>query len=108
MRYLRANANDETEIAMAELIFGELVGNVVRHSPGGIDIDVDWSGQYPVLHVIDRGREFSATRNLPQDLLSESGRGLFIVRQLSRKLSVEHVAGYGNHVIAELPIHKSS
>ena len=107
MRYLRSLAVDDTEIAMAELIFGELVGNVVRHSPGGIDIDLDWSGEYPVLHVIDRGREFNAKRALPHDLLSESGRGLFIVRQLSRALKVEHVAGYGNHVIAELPVHRN-
>jgi GAF domain-containing protein/anti-sigma regulatory factor (Ser/Thr protein kinase) len=106
MRYLRANAKDETGVAMAELIFGELVGNVVRHSPGAIDIDLDWSGPYPVLHVIDRGQKFALTGSLPKDLLSESGRGLFIVRNLSRNLVVEHVAGYGNHVIAELPVHR--
>ena len=106
MRYLRSTARDESEIATAELIFGELVGNVVRHSPGGIDVDLDWSGEFPVLHVIDRGREFTATRMLPHDPLSESGRGLFIVRQLSRNLTVEHVAGYGNHVVAELPVRR--
>jgi GAF domain-containing protein/anti-sigma regulatory factor (Ser/Thr protein kinase) len=108
MRYLRASAADQTGVAMAELIFGELVGNVVRHSPGAIDIDLDWSGEYPVLHVIDRGHKFTLTGSLPRDLLSESGRGLFIVRQLSRDLIVEHVAGYGNHVIAELPVHRMS
>jgi GAF domain-containing protein/anti-sigma regulatory factor (Ser/Thr protein kinase) len=108
MRYLRSHGGEETEIAMAELIFGELVGNVVRHSPGSIDIDLDWSGEFPVLHVIDRGRKFGLTGSLPKDLLSESGRGLFIVRQLSRNLVVEHVAGFGNHVIAELPLRKLS
>jgi PAS domain S-box-containing protein len=105
MRYLRANADNEEEIAMAELIFGELVGNVVRHSPGAIDIDLDWSDERPVLHVIDRGRPFERTKGLP-DVLSESGRGLFIVGELSGNMRVEHVAGYGNHVVAELPVRR--
>jgi len=104
VRYLRANAQGENEIAMAELIFGELVGNVVRHSPGAIDIDLDWSGERPILHIIDRGRPFALTNALPQDALSESGRGLFIVGELSGRIRVEHVAGYGNHVVAELPL----
>jgi PAS domain S-box-containing protein len=106
MRYLRAHARDQYETAMAELIFGELVGNVVRHSPGAIDIDLEWSGECPVLHVIDRGRPFEATESLPADVLSESGRGLFIVRALSGNVRIEHVAGYGNHVIVELPVHR--
>ncbi len=104
VRALREHCSDEVAIAMAELIFGELIGNVVRHSPGPIDIDLDWSQGRPVLHVIDRGAPFTVTTGLPRDVLSESGRGLFIVRELSRSVRVEHVRGYGNHVMAELPL----
>ena len=102
--YLRRQFADERSVETAELVFGELVGNVVRHAPGAIDIDVEWSNGAPVLHVLDRGPAFKAPSRLPQNILSESGRGLFIVRQLSKSLRVEHVRGYGNHVCVELPI----
>lgn len=102
--YLRGQSGDQYSIQTAELVFGELVGNVVRHAPGAIDIDVEWSNGSPVLHVLDRGPEFKPPSKLPQDLLSESGRGLFIVRQLSKSFSVEHIPGYGNHVCVELPV----
>jgi anti-sigma regulatory factor (Ser/Thr protein kinase) len=91
---------------MAEIVFGELVGNVVRHATGPIDVDLEWGAEYPALHVIDRGREFSPNGSLP-DELSEGGRGLYIVRQLSRTLEIEHISGYGNHVTAELPLRKN-
>jgi PAS domain S-box-containing protein len=102
--YLRGQCSDGFSVETAELIFGELVGNVVRHAPGAIDIDVDWSNGSPLLHVLDRGPEFMPPTNLPRDLLSESGRGLFIVRQLSKSFSIEHIPGYGNHVCVELPV----
>lgn len=102
--YLRRYAADAAEVESAELVFGELVGNVVRHAPGAIDIDVEWTNGSPKLHVLDRGPAFALTSHLPADLLSESGRGLFIVRQLSKWLNVEHVPGYGNHVAVDLPV----
>lgn len=102
--YLREHAGDDAEIETAELIFGELVGNVVRHAPGAIDIDVEWTNGAPHLHVVDRGPAFRPSSHLPADVLSESGRGLFIVRKLSNTMSVEHVPGYGNHVTVELPL----
>ncbi|HLI95136.1 MAG TPA: SpoIIE family protein phosphatase [Candidatus Baltobacteraceae bacterium] len=106
VEYLREQSSDEEAIETAELVFGELVGNVVRHAPGAIDIDVEWSNGAPRLHVLDRGSAFEPPSHLPSDLLSESGRGLYIVRNLSKQLNVEHVPGYGNHVSVELPIRR--
>ncbi len=106
VEYLRRQTEDHESIETAELVFGELVGNVVRHAPGAIDIDVEWSNGSPALHVLDRGPAFKPPSNLPDDLLSESGRGLFIVRQLSSMLQVEHVPGFGNHVRVELPLRR--
>lgn len=102
--YLRHHNGDAESVEIAELIFGELVGNVVRHAPGAIDIDVEWSAGSMLLHVLDRGPAFTPPGKLPEDVLSESGRGLFIVRQLSTSMSVEHVRGYGNHVSVGLPV----
>jgi PAS domain S-box-containing protein len=104
VEYLRKNAQDAEQVKIAELVFGELVGNVVRHAPGAIDIDLEWLNGSPTLHVLDRGAAFNPPANLPQDLLSESGRGLFIVRRLSTDLRVEHVPGYGNHIRVDLPL----
>lgn len=100
--YLRERAPTGADIAGAELVFGELVGNVVRHAPGPIEVHVEWNGTQPVLHVIDRGRGFLRDPSLPPDMLSESGRGLYIVSQLTDDLRVERIAGYGNHVAAAL------
>ncbi len=104
VQFLREHDQDADTIAASELVFGELIGNVVRHAPGAIDIDLDWSNGFARLHVIDRGHAFMAERALPEDAMSESGRGLFIVRQLATELKIEHVPGYGNHVTAGLPL----
>ncbi|HEY9179966.1 MAG TPA: SpoIIE family protein phosphatase [Candidatus Baltobacteraceae bacterium] len=100
--YLRERVPRAADLAGAELVFGELIGNVVRHAPGPIEVHVEWNGEQPVLHVIDRGRGFLRDPALPPDVLSESGRGLYIVSQLTDSLIVERVAGYGNHVAAAL------
>lgn len=102
--YLRGEAVAEADFAAAEIVFGELIGNVVRHAPGPIEVQVDWSGDSPVLHVTDRGRGFVRHPGLPANPLSESGRGLYIIDQFTRNLRVERIAGYGNHVAVELTI----
>jgi PAS domain S-box-containing protein len=106
MAYLREHAGAGADLAGAELVFGELIGNVVRHAPGPIEVQLDWSDGRAVLHVIDRGRGFVRDPSLPADVLSESGRGLYIVSRLTEQLRVERIAGYGNHVAAALRIER--
>ncbi len=72
----------------AELIFGELIGNVVRHTGGNVEAALDLSGDSPVLHVLDRGPGFTFYARLPKDTMSESGRGLYITSMLARDVSV--------------------
>ena len=43
------------DVAAAELIGGELIGNVVRHAPGAIDVAVDCEGEAVRLYVQDTG-----------------------------------------------------
>ena len=95
------------DIPAAELIFGELLGNVVRHAPGRVDIMLDWTDELPVLHVLDRGPGFRSRRKrerLPVDELSESGRGLFIVNACAPTFSVRNRNGRGTHASATLPL----
>ncbi len=96
------------DLNAAEIIFGELCGNVVRHAPGPIDVNVDWRGIRAVLHVTDRGRGFDRKPSLPDDMMKESGRGLYIVEALSRGFATEYVPGYGSHVWAELPVERTA
>lgn len=100
--YLRGHIEDEAAIDQAELIFGELMANVVRHAPGHVSVYVDWCGSDPVVHVIDRGPAFQVKPNLP-DALSESGRGLYLILSASRELTVERIEGFGNHISVRLP-----
>lgn len=99
---LHALAGSAVDLSVAEIAFGELIGNVVRHAPGPIDVQLSVAGSAPVLHVIDRGKGFVRDPLLPPDPLSESGRGLYIVSTLVRALHAERIPGYGNHVWAEL------
>src|SRR6185312_7730033 len=102
VQFLRTRTDDRDCIAQAELVFGELLGNVVRHAPGPVEIQLFWNADRPVLHVIDTGTAFDVQAHLPSDILSERGRGLFIVRQLARSLRAEHVFNRGNHIRVEL------
>lgn len=101
--FLRGATSDTDLIDRAELVFGELLGNVVRHAPGPIEITYQSAGDTRVLHLIDSGEPFSlAGSHLPEDVLSELGRGLFIVAQLAAAVRVDHIPNLGNHISVTL------
>jgi anti-sigma regulatory factor (Ser/Thr protein kinase) len=86
----------------AELVFGELLGNVARYAPGPIEIIFDWGEGAPILHVLDRGPGFKLAPKLPSDLLSEQGRGLYIVWSLADDFNVTERYDGGSHARAVL------
>jgi anti-sigma regulatory factor (Ser/Thr protein kinase) len=90
------------DVAVAEIVFGELVSNAVRYAPGPVDVIVDWSAPDPVLHVLDGGTGFRQISIVPPDLLSESGRGLFIVSALTHDFRISKDPRGGNHARAVL------
>jgi len=68
-RYLTTQVDaGSSDVDGAELIFGELLGNVARHAPGAIDV------------------------RLPGGF-AESQRGLFLVAAFGRDLRVQHHEG---------------
>jgi anti-sigma regulatory factor (Ser/Thr protein kinase) len=102
VRFLQGVGNTEDFLDRAELVFGELLGNVVRHAPGPVEITVELNDDAIVLHVIDSGPPLrTAKHRLPDDLLSERGRGLFIVEQLAAEMHVERIKR-GNHISVTL------
>jgi anti-sigma regulatory factor (Ser/Thr protein kinase) len=97
--FLRGTGWDDESVDRAELVFGELLGNVVRHAPGPVEVSFEQRGGGGELHLIDSGTSFSlAEKHLPADALSDAGRGLFIVQHLAGGLHVEHIPNCGNHI----------
>jgi PAS domain S-box-containing protein len=107
VQYLSELAEAGADVGGAELVFGELVSNVVRHAPGPIEIELEWTASRPVLHVLDRGSGFPRTNALPTDIMSESGRGLYLVDLLTEEFTVTTLPGYGTHARAVLPIRRA-
>jgi anti-sigma regulatory factor (Ser/Thr protein kinase) len=107
LAHLRAQGDRDADYTSAELVVGELVGNVVRHAPGFAEVALDWRGEEPVLHVLDHGPGYEPNSALPS-AASESGRGLFLVSALAREFSVTRRPGRGSHARAVLPIDRDA
>jgi serine phosphatase RsbU (regulator of sigma subunit)/anti-sigma regulatory factor (Ser/Thr protein kinase) len=102
----KAGAQSE-DIYTAEIVFGELIGNVVRYAPGPVEVFADWSGPTPVLHVLDHGPGFFYAPRLPRDPFAESGRGLFIVSAMTEDFNVTRLEKCGSHARAVLSLGRS-
>ncbi|MBV9439689.1 MAG: ATP-binding protein [Candidatus Eremiobacteraeota bacterium] len=103
---VQAIAEPSSDVDAAELIYGELVANTVRHARGAVEVRLERADtESPVLVVRDHGPGAGA-RSMPcaRDPLAESGRGLEIVALLARRVAVEHPAGGGTEVRAVLPV----
>jgi GAF domain-containing protein/anti-sigma regulatory factor (Ser/Thr protein kinase) len=101
---LKARVTATSDVDAAELIVGELLGNVRRHAPGHVDVAIEFVGHQAILHVVDRGSGLSGRRRTQVAPLSEGGRGLWLVQQLSRGLRIESFPRFGSHISAVLPV----
>lgn len=92
--YLAAQAEPGSDFHACELIFGELLGNVARHAPGPVDVQLRWDGPRAILEVIDRGPGYTVDEPaLPDDDLSESRRGLYLIATFGAELIVRREDG---------------
>ncbi len=105
-RYLGDHC-EEGDFFPATLVFGELMSNVIKHAPksGGVRVWLEPAGKRYALCINDAGRGFDerALREAPDDR-SESGRGLYIVRQVCEDVSFGRRDGDGFVVRAVLPV----
>ena len=101
MRFLQRCA-DETACANAELVFGELVSNAVRHAESEVRVSARFDG-IATVHVTDDGNCFSPKSARPQPVEAESGRGLYIASVIASDLIVERM-GARCVVTAVLPV----
>lgn len=93
--YLARHAADGADIDSAMLAFEELVANAVRHAGPHVWVSLTWPGDQPLLAVRDLGPGFEPRRTLPDDVLAEGGRGLFLVSHLTDELRVASRRGAG-------------
>jgi anti-sigma regulatory factor (Ser/Thr protein kinase) len=105
VKHLRACAAPDSDFVASAIIYGELVGNVVRHANGPIHIVLEWKPDAAILHVRDHGFGFQSNFQLPETY-SENGRGLFIVQHLARGLTLDCKPA-GSEITVVLPINTS-
>jgi PAS domain S-box-containing protein len=105
MAYLRTMAANPENLFEVELVIGEIFANTVQHAPGLVEVRVEWLSESPILTVRDTGPglEFFAAK-LPADLLSENGRGIFLVNTLAAGVTLRSRPGYGTELRAVLPL----
>lgn len=101
---LRIRGGKGADYSACETIFGELIGNVVRHAAGPIEVRLDWLADEAVLSVRDWGSAFDFDPKLPRDPLAETGRGLYIICALAEHLDIEPANDRGKVIRAVLPL----
>jgi anti-sigma regulatory factor (Ser/Thr protein kinase) len=90
--YLSGQVAPECDLFNVELVFGEILGNVARHAPGPVAIEVIWEDLGARLEVWDQGPGYEPYITSP-GTLEESHRGLFLVSEFSREFRVERRDG---------------
>jgi len=102
--FLRARCTPESDWQAAEIVYGELVANVVKHAPGPIEIMLRSDSRGTVtIEVFDTATRFRIARAVEPPLYSESGRGLHITWQLCGNLSRTKTPN-GGKVSVVLPV----
>jgi anti-sigma regulatory factor (Ser/Thr protein kinase) len=96
-------AGKTPEMDAVELIYGELIANVARHTPGLATVTLEWQDDEPVLHVDDQGPPFQLLIKAPTDVLAESGRGFWLMSNYTSKLFVRRISD-ANRVSVGLPV----
>jgi anti-sigma regulatory factor (Ser/Thr protein kinase) len=94
------------DVSCAELVLGELIGNVARYAPGPAYVTANISNSFVEILVVDQGKGFTPGPRVSPHLLSERGRGLLIVETLSSEFEVE--CDDGCRVRALVPVARAS
>ena len=106
--YLTRFATITSDVSAAELIFGELLANIVRHAYGSGTFSLDWRDPHARLVVEDRGCGFrEPPRGSLEDPAAESGRGLALVALLAVEVSLSNRPGGGACIRVVLPVERS-
>lgn len=86
-----------------EIVFGEIVANVARYTPGALDICLRRAGFDLIVAALDRGPGFVWSPVRPADD-SERGRGLFLIDTIASKVWTDHIVGFGSYIEVTIAI----
>ena len=100
LEYLRRHGRPGPPDRVAEFAFDELVGNVCRHAPGQVWVDLDWTDTRPLLRVMDEGRGF----DLPAAVSDQARGGLKVLVELTGPLHVRSNGRRGSDIAVVLPV----
>lgn len=104
---LKGQVDPDSDLYSVELAFAELVGNVVKHAPGPLEIRLNWIDRGARLEVADHGPGYQLMPTLPPDASEEAHRGLFMVASYGEELRVDR---YDNRTVTSvtLPLRRST
>ena len=106
LRIAQASKPDRQGLGDSELIVGELLANTVEHAPGLVEVEFEREGDGLVLTISDSGPGLvvgTGASSLPGSD-AESGRGLYLVRTLSRDVQFGRTSRGGTLVRVVLPL----
>jgi anti-sigma regulatory factor (Ser/Thr protein kinase) len=101
---LRSQTESEECLGAAELVIGELLSNAARHADGNVCVELTIADGHAAVSVHDTSSTFELDIRRPADEFSESGRGLFIISELARKIAVVPLSGFGKRVTVTLDL----
>jgi len=101
---LREHTASNDALGAAELIIGELLSNAARHADGHVCLELGLADGHAQISVHDTSPAFALDFKRPPDHFSESGRGLYIISELARTISVTPISGMGKRVTVTLDL----
>jgi len=90
---LLRNCGPSSDVEAAEIIFGELLTNALRHGKAGADAAVRCQGDRFGLEITDEGPGFDLESVARRERADDGGRGLMIAERLGARLRAERRAG---------------
>ncbi|MDQ6780642.1 MAG: MASE1 domain-containing protein [Candidatus Eremiobacteraeota bacterium] len=103
MAFIRHFISSEEDLFRTELIIGEILANIVEHAPGLVHVDIRWQSDHAVMTVRDSGPGLRYNPGLPQEALTERGRGLFLIGMMADAVQVQSQAEGGTIMTVVLP-----
>ena len=94
---------DIEEFHALELVYGQLLANVARHTPGPATVTFESLAESAVLTVEDHGPQFEAPFGRPVDVMAEGGRGYWLISQFSESVEIDRTDD-GNRVTVRVPL----
>ncbi|HLI95849.1 MAG TPA: SpoIIE family protein phosphatase [Candidatus Baltobacteraceae bacterium] len=90
----------------AQVILAEALANAVQHASGHVEVSVECRDDALSINVRDRGPGLiESTPRLPQNVMDEHGRGLFLIQALATEATT-HSWGGGTEMRAVLPLQR--